>query len=232
MIERVLSAAGPPRDRACRPVPGLSARCVHARPTPTGWQPGSGCPMPSNRRPWTRPAPSASPPVQAGIDETFVVVNGDVLTDMDLGALIRFHRTTGAQGSISLYPVDDPSAFGVVPTDDSGRVTAFVEKPPRDQAPTNLINAGTYVLEPAVLDAIASDAGSRSNATRSRPWWSEGRSSPWPTPPTGWTPAPRPPTCGPTSTCSKARRPGPPAPGAPPLSPGVWCTGEPEVAGR
>ena len=51
--------------------------------------------------------------------------------------------------------MDDPSAFGVVPTDDDGRVKAFIEKPPRDEAPTNLINAGTYIFEPSVLDRIA-----------------------------------------------------------------------------
>jgi mannose-1-phosphate guanylyltransferase len=91
-----------------------------------------------------------------GVDETFVVVNGDVLTDLDLGSLIEFHRHTGAEGTIALHPVADPSAFGVVPTDADGRVTAFVEKPPRDQAPTNEINAGTYVLEASVLDRISS----------------------------------------------------------------------------
>ena len=90
----------------------------------------------------------------AAIDETFVVVNGDVLTDLDLTALIDFHRERGAEGTIHLHPVADPSAFGVVPTDAEGRVTAFVEKPPRDEAPTNDINAGTYVLEPSVLSRI------------------------------------------------------------------------------
>jgi mannose-1-phosphate guanylyltransferase len=90
----------------------------------------------------------------AGIDETFVVVNGDVLTDLDLTSLIAFHRKRGAEGTIALHPVADPSAFGVVPTDDEGRVTAFVEKPPRDEAPTNEINAGTYVLEASVLARI------------------------------------------------------------------------------
>jgi mannose-1-phosphate guanylyltransferase len=90
----------------------------------------------------------------AGIAETFVVVNGDVLTDLDLTGLVAFHRAHGAEGTIALHPVADPSAFGVVPTDDDGRVTAFVEKPPRDEAPTNEINAGTYVLETSVLDRI------------------------------------------------------------------------------
>ncbi|MGH9090860.1 MAG: sugar phosphate nucleotidyltransferase [Acidimicrobiales bacterium] len=90
----------------------------------------------------------------AGVDETFVVVNGDVLTDMDVSALVAFHRERGAEGTIALHPVDDPSAFGVVPTDADGRVTAFVEKPPRDEAPTNQINAGTYVLEPSFLARV------------------------------------------------------------------------------
>ena len=90
----------------------------------------------------------------AGIADTFVVVNGDVLTDMDLTSLMAFHRDRGAEGTIALHPVADPSAFGVVPTDSEGRVTAFVEKPPRDEAPTNEINAGTYVLEPSVLERI------------------------------------------------------------------------------
>jgi NDP-sugar pyrophosphorylase family protein len=102
--------------------------------------------------------------VHAGITETFVVVNGDVLTDLDLTALVDFHRARGAEGTIALHPVKDPSAFGVVPTDELGRVTAFVEKPPRDEAPTNQINAGTYVLEPSVLDRIP--AGRRVSVER------------------------------------------------------------------
>ena len=93
---------------------------------------------------------------EAGIDSTFLVVNGDVITDLDVSALVAFHREKGAEATIALYPVEDPSAFGVVPTDDDGRVIAFVEKPPRDEAPTNLINAGTYVMEPSVLARIPS----------------------------------------------------------------------------
>jgi len=93
----------------------------------------------------------------AGIDGTFVVVNGDVLTDLDLGALVAFHRGHGSEATISLTPVDDPSSFGVVPTDRDGRVQAFIEKPAREDAPTNLINAGTYVLEPSVLARIPED---------------------------------------------------------------------------
>jgi NDP-sugar pyrophosphorylase family protein len=90
----------------------------------------------------------------AGIDERFVVCNGDVLTALDLGALVGFHDARGAGATIHLVRVADPSAFGVVPTYDDGEVKAFVEKPPPGQAPTDWINAGTYVLEPSVLDRI------------------------------------------------------------------------------
>jgi mannose-1-phosphate guanylyltransferase len=93
--------------------------------------------------------------VEAGITDTFLVVNGDVLTDWDLALLTSFHRDRNAEATIALTPVEDPSAFGVVPTDADGRVLAFIEKPARDEAPTNYINAGFYVLEPSVLDRIA-----------------------------------------------------------------------------
>ena len=76
--------------------------------------------------------------LDAGIDERFVVVNGDVLTDLDVSALVAFHDEHGAEGTIALHKVEDPSAFGVVPTDADGRVQAFVEKPParRGSRPT------------------------------------------------------------------------------------------------
>jgi mannose-1-phosphate guanylyltransferase len=90
----------------------------------------------------------------AGIDERFLVVNGDVLTDLDVTAFVAFHEARGAEASISLHRVDDPSRYGVVLTDTRGRVSAFVEKPPRGEAASDLINAGTYVLEPSVLDRI------------------------------------------------------------------------------
>lgn len=90
----------------------------------------------------------------AKIAETVVVVNGDVLTDIDLGALVGFHQKRKALATISLVAVDDPSAFGVVPTDRKGKVLAFIEKPDRESAPTNLINAGAYVLSPEVLAMI------------------------------------------------------------------------------
>jgi mannose-1-phosphate guanylyltransferase len=90
----------------------------------------------------------------AGIDDTFVVVNGDVLTDLDVARLVSFHRETGAEATLHLTPVDDPSSYGVVELDDDGRVRRFVEKPPPGTAPSNLINAGTYVFEPSVLSRV------------------------------------------------------------------------------
>jgi mannose-1-phosphate guanylyltransferase len=88
------------------------------------------------------------------IREPTVVFNGDVLTDLDLGRVIDEHRGRGATATVVLTPVEDPSAYGVVETDAEGRVLRFVEKPPPGEAPSNNINAGTYVLEPSVLDLI------------------------------------------------------------------------------
>ena len=88
--------------------------------------------------------------------DTFFAFNGDVLTDVDLSALLEFHRASGADGTILLTPVEDPSVYGVVPTDENGRVTGFVEKPAPEDAVTNEINAGVYVLEPSVLGSIPS----------------------------------------------------------------------------
>ncbi|MEI7617239.1 MAG: NDP-sugar synthase [Actinomycetota bacterium] len=90
----------------------------------------------------------------AGIDTTFVVANGDVLTDLDVGALVNFHRSSGAEATLHLTPVEDPSAFGVVDQEPSGLVRRFIEKPPPGTSPSNLINAGTYVFEPSVIARI------------------------------------------------------------------------------
>ena len=97
----------------------------------------------------------------AGIDSTFVVANGDVMTDLDVAALVGAHRSSGAEATIHLIGVDDPSAFGVVDLADEhdgvGRIDQFVEKPAPGSEPSNLINAGTYVFEPSVLDRIPAD---------------------------------------------------------------------------
>jgi len=90
----------------------------------------------------------------AGVVETFVVANGDIITDLDVARLVEAHRAARSSATIHLIPVTDPSAFGVVETDDTGVVRRFVEKPAPGETESNLINAGTYVLEPSVLDLI------------------------------------------------------------------------------
>jgi mannose-1-phosphate guanylyltransferase len=91
---------------------------------------------------------------EAGVTETFVACNGDVLTELDLTALAAFHRDRGARMTIALHPVDDPSRYGVVATDADGAVTAFIEKPPPGTTTERAINAGTYVAEPDMLDLV------------------------------------------------------------------------------
>lgn len=91
------------------------------------------------------------------LDDTFFVFNGDVFTDMNLTAMLETHRKKSAKATIALTSVDDPSMYGVVETDANGRVKRFVEKPKREEAATNMINAGTYILEPELLDYIPSN---------------------------------------------------------------------------
>ena len=164
------------------------------------------------------------------VDDTFLVVNGDVLTDLDVTALVDFHRQAGAEGTIHVTPVADPRSFGVVPLGPGGRVEAFMEKP--EAPPTNLINAGTYVLEPRALrrvpdgrrvsieretfpamvedeclfglasDAYWVDAGTPANYLRAQ------------------------------LDLLAGRRGGPPAPGARQHEPGVWTSGRPVVEGQ
>jgi mannose-1-phosphate guanylyltransferase len=88
------------------------------------------------------------------LDERFLMLNGDVLTDIDLSAQMAQHERTGAQATLALTPVEDPSNYGLVRTADGGEVTEFVEKPSPDQIDTNNISAGVYVLERSVLDLL------------------------------------------------------------------------------
>lgn len=87
-------------------------------------------------------------------DEVFLALNGDVLTDVDVGELVAFHRERGGDGTIYLTPVEDPRRYGLVRTDDDGAVLEFLEKPGHEHSGPALINAGIYVLEPRVLDMI------------------------------------------------------------------------------
>jgi mannose-1-phosphate guanylyltransferase len=87
------------------------------------------------------------------LEDRLLVLNGDVLTDIDLTAELEQHERTGARATLALYPVEDTSSYGVVPTAGDGQVEAFIEKGGGD-APTNRINAGAYVIERDVVDAI------------------------------------------------------------------------------
>ena len=88
------------------------------------------------------------------IQETTVVFNGDVLTDIDLNDVIRFHREKGAVATIVLAPVPNPSAYGLVDTAADGRIRRFLEKPKPEEVTCNTINAGIYILEPRVLEYV------------------------------------------------------------------------------
>jgi mannose-1-phosphate guanylyltransferase len=85
------------------------------------------------------------------LDDTFFVFNGDIFTDIDLTDMLAFHRERGAAATIALTPVEDPTAYGVVETEEDGRVRAFIEKPSRETVTSNFINAGTYIFEPELL---------------------------------------------------------------------------------
>ena len=91
------------------------------------------------------------------LTESVVVFNGDVLTEIDLGAVIRLHRERKARATIVLTPVDNPTAYGLVETDADGNIRRFLEKPKPDEITTNNINAGIYILEPDTYDRIPSD---------------------------------------------------------------------------
>jgi mannose-1-phosphate guanylyltransferase len=88
------------------------------------------------------------------ISETTVVFNGDVLTDIDLNEVIRFHRERQATATIVLTPVPNPTAYGLVETEADGRVRRFLEKPKPEEVTCDTINAGIYILEPRVLDYV------------------------------------------------------------------------------
>ena len=103
---------------------------------------------------------------ESGMDAsggTFLVANGDVITDLDVGEMLGVHRSTGAEATIHLMEVEKPSRYGVVVTDPGGRVDAFLEKP-AEPAPSRWINAGTYLMEPSVIGRI--DGGRRVSVER------------------------------------------------------------------
>ncbi|MBM3819550.1 MAG: NDP-sugar synthase [Acidimicrobiia bacterium] len=91
------------------------------------------------------------------LTESVVVFNGDVLTQIDLAAVIALHRERRARATIVLTPVENPAAYGLVETDAGGNVTRFLEKPTPEEITTNHVNAGIYVLEPDTFDRIPSE---------------------------------------------------------------------------
>ncbi|WP_262705880.1 MULTISPECIES: NDP-sugar synthase [Streptomyces] len=96
--------------------------------------------------------------LRSGPDDPVLIFNGDILTGLDIRALVDNHRTTGADVSLHLTRVPDPRAYGLVPTDERGRVTAFLEKPQTpEEIVTDQINAGAYVFNRSVIDTIPAD---------------------------------------------------------------------------
>ncbi len=94
----------------------------------------------------------------ADVQDTFIAVNGDVINRFPLIDLLATHRRASAQATIALAPVADPSRYGVVVCDPDGRVRAFLEKPPAEQAPSNQISVGIYALEPSALGSVPEGA--------------------------------------------------------------------------
>jgi mannose-1-phosphate guanylyltransferase len=89
------------------------------------------------------------------LNDTFVVLNGDVFTDLDITAMIDLHRQKKAKLTIALTPVDDPTSYGLIETSADGKVMRFIEKPTPNEVTTNMINAGTYIMEPDILSRIS-----------------------------------------------------------------------------
>ncbi|OAH10595.1 mannose-1-phosphate guanylyltransferase [Streptomyces jeddahensis] len=93
--------------------------------------------------------------LHSGPDDPVLIFNGDILTGLDIPALVAVHQSSGADVSLHLTRVEDPRAYGLVPTDDTGRVTAFLEKPQTpEEIVTDQINAGAYVFRRSVIDTI------------------------------------------------------------------------------
>ncbi len=88
------------------------------------------------------------------LKDTFLIMSGDVLTDFDLNEIIDFHRKKGAMATINLTRVEDPLAYGVVITDDDGRIRRFLEKPSWGEVFSDTVNTGIYILEPEVLKYV------------------------------------------------------------------------------
>lgn len=91
------------------------------------------------------------------VKDTFIVLSSDALTDINLAKIVAYHKKKKAKITIGLASVEDPSEFGVVILDDDKKITAFQEKPKKEEALSNLVNSGIYVMEPEILDMIPAD---------------------------------------------------------------------------
>jgi mannose-1-phosphate guanylyltransferase len=92
--------------------------------------------------------------VEGHLEETFLVFNGDVVSSIDIRAIIDFHYEKKGAGTIAMWEVEDPTRFGIIGTEEDSRIFRFLEKPTPEEVFSNWINAGVYVLEPDVLDLI------------------------------------------------------------------------------
>jgi len=137
LVQHYRKSKHKPRISFLRDIPVSGTRALFQRPLGTG-----GAIKNAERR--------------IGRREPFLVLNGDILTNIDYAQLIKKHRSNGATATIALYRVEDPSRYGVAELARDNRVLRFVEKPDREKAPSNLINAGIYVLEPEMFDYIPS----------------------------------------------------------------------------
>ena len=136
-----------------------------ARDGPIGAALGDGAALGVQLRYVSEPAPLGSggaiATVTAGWDAPFLVINGDIITDLDIGQFVALHRRRGAEVSLLLSAVDDPSAYGVVALDAADRITQFVEKPRRAEAPSRWVNGGIWLFARPPLDGAQADRFSR-----------------------------------------------------------------------
>ena len=93
---------------------------------------------------------------RVGLDETFLVVYGDVFSDVDIARVVEYHRSAGGLATMTLVEVDDPTRYGIAELGEDGRIVRFVEKPRREEVFSNLANAGIYVFEPEIVKLIPS----------------------------------------------------------------------------
>ena len=120
--------------------------------------PKHGMKITYSRDPFKKPLGTGGPVKKAerliGHDEPFLVLNGDIFADVNYTDILKIHEEKDAEATIALHRAEDPSRYGVAELTKENRITRFIEKPPKEAAPTNLINAGVYALNPEILNYI------------------------------------------------------------------------------